>query len=195
MNALFYSPIIKFILKTGLFIFVYPAIADRGDTLLISGDIVNLRAKPSMTSVIYKRLAKNNEVIEISRYQEWVEVTTNSKNLDYGWIHQSLLNTATGQPISTANNKKFEIFRTHFVLLLKNYEENMGKLPFSGVELIDKGTLQVTATDYWFALEPEQRNTVLTEVFDLWRKYVDTGISVMVEIVDDIGGQHMMMFK
>ncbi|NNE37125.1 MAG: SH3 domain-containing protein [Gammaproteobacteria bacterium] len=174
----------------------HSAFADRGDSLVITGDIVNLRSGPSIESRIVKRLVNDDEVIEISRYEDWVEVATNNKRLDYGWIHDSLMETIDGTPASSSSeNEEFITFRTHFVTFIKKVESQTGITPFTEVEQLDAGSLQLTSSDDWISLDPQQRDNILSEVFDLWRNYVATGLSVLVEVIDENGEQHMMMFR
>jgi hypothetical protein len=193
INNLLFS-VRKLLLLTVLSIFSSSLHAKRGDTLIVSGDIVNLHARPSTSSQAFKQLEKNSKVIEISRYEDWVEVTTNDKNLDYGWIHQEFLVTAAGGTLDTTDDKQYAQFRSQFILFLNNYEKT-GMSPFTGVELLEPGALQITAHKDWFALEQKQRNTILTEVYDLWKKYVEPGKSAFIEVVDEKGEQHMMMFR
>ena len=176
-------------------LFSHTANADRGDTLVVNSEIVNLRTQPSVTSQIVKRLARNHEVIEISRYDDWVEVGTKDKGLDYGWIHGPLLVTKQGTAVSSLQNDSFSVFRTQFVALIKDIEKQTGIIPFTEVEQQDEGSLQLTSSKDWLSLAPEQRDELLTEVFDLWRKYVATGLSVSVDVIDENGNQYMMMFR
>ncbi len=178
-----------------LCMFNHSAIADRGDTLVINAEIVNLRSRPSTTSTIVKRLPIDREIIEISRYEDWVEVATNDKRLDYGWIHSDLLAKKDGSPVATPQNHHFSLFRAHFVSLVKEVENKTGVTPFIAVEQLDEGSLQLTSNEDWLSLTLDQRNNILTKVFDLWRKYVETGLSVAVEVMDEDGNQHMMMFR
>lgn len=184
-----------FIILLELLSFLPVAFADRGDTLIITGNTVNLRSRPSASADVIKQLGQKSKVIEISRFEEWVEVTTDESRHDYGWIHQSLLSSFEGKSLAHPENSQFELFKVRYMPLLRGYEDESGIELFSAIELIDTGSVQLIATDDWFGLEQQQRDKYLTEVFDFWRKFVETGKSVSVEIIDSSGEQHMMMFK
>ncbi len=184
-----------FIVSIELLSFLPTAFADRGDTLIITGNTVNLRSRPSPLAEVIKQLGGNSKVIEISRFEEWVEVTTDESRHDYGWIHQSLLSSIEGISLAFPENGQYEQFKVQYLFLLREYEDDAGIELFSGIDLVDTGTLQIIASDDWFGIEQQQRERYLSEVFDLWKQFVDTGKSVSVEIIDSSGEPHMMMFK
>lgn len=193
-NSLFKTALI-FIISIELLSFLPTAFADRGDTLIVTGNTVNLRSRPSTSAEVIKQLGQNSKVIEISRFEEWVEVTTDESRHDYGWIHQSLLSSIEGISLAFPENSQYERFKAQYLSLLSKYEDESEIELFSGIELIDTGTLHLIATDDWFGIEQQQRDKYLSEVFDLWRQFVDTGKSVSVEIIDSSGEPHMMMFN
>lgn len=195
MNNSPYKTAFIFIILLELLSFLPVAFAGRGDTLIITGNTVNLRAQPSTSADVIKQLGQMSKLIEISRFEEWVEVTTIESNHDYGWIHQSLLSSIEGIPLTFPESSQFEEFKSRYISLLKGYKDESGIELFSVIELIDTGSVQLIATDDWFGLEQQKRDKYLTEVFDLWRKFVETGISVSVEIIDSNGEQHMLMFN
>ncbi|MGK0297350.1 MAG: hypothetical protein ACI9XC_000953 [Gammaproteobacteria bacterium] len=167
-----------------------------GDGLIITGSIVNLRAEPSMQGKILLKLSRDKEVIEISRYQEWIEVATKREDFDTGWIHKSLLDSLDGtlEELNT-DVVKFNDFKPVYEDLIQNFISAKGINPFSKTEHRGGGNISMVATNDWFTFSQPEREKLLSEIFNLWRQRVEIGLSVMVEVVDNNNEQHMVMFR
>lgn len=75
------------------------ALADTGDTLLVTGQGVNVRTQPSLEGRIVLRVDRNRKVIEIERTGDWVRVEIEGRGGREGWIHGSLLAPVPGGPL------------------------------------------------------------------------------------------------
>ncbi|MFT5396484.1 MAG: hypothetical protein ACI85N_001683 [Gammaproteobacteria bacterium] len=167
--------------------------AATGDQLIITGNIVNLRAAPSTDAASPIKLLKDRKVIEIQRQGDWVEVKTNREDIKSGWIYKTLITKLKKK--ESAEEKRFRIFKQRFTAYKENVRNQNGIPQFK--EVIDKGegTLHVIATESWLATTHETRGVSLTEVFKLWSAVVPVGSSLTVIVLDEQGEQHTMMMR
>jgi Bacterial SH3 domain len=77
------------------------ALAAEGDSLKVSGDGVNVRARPESGAPILRQVNRDEPVIELGREGDWVEVRLPDRDTQ-GWIHGSLVSTVEGQPVAAA---------------------------------------------------------------------------------------------
>ncbi|MGH6905762.1 MAG: SH3 domain-containing protein, partial [Geminicoccaceae bacterium] len=66
------------------------AIAAPGDPLVVTSDVVNVRAGPGTDNPVLFHVARDQQVVELTRTGNWVQVQIPYEAAD-GWIHQSLL--------------------------------------------------------------------------------------------------------
>jgi len=78
------------------------ALAAAGDTLVVTGDAVNLRFGPSTNTRVRQRVARDQRVMELQREGEWVRVELVDGDGREGWIHGSLLAPPGGEPLAAA---------------------------------------------------------------------------------------------
>jgi len=78
------------------------ALAAAGDTLVVTGDAVNLRFGPSTNTRIRQRVARDQQVMELQREGEWVRVEIVDSDGREGWIHGSLLAPPGAEPLAAA---------------------------------------------------------------------------------------------
>ena len=177
-------------------LFCLHGMAETGDGLVINGSRVNLRAEPPIIAKIRLQLDRGDEVIEISRYEEWVEVATKRNDVESGWIHGSLLMLPENNSDEPDEERlAFNEFSMEFEKLMNSSYPISSEKLFSEVQHLQHGNIRIMATEYWFKLQQDERDRLLTEVFNLWRRWVIPGYSVMVEIVDKHNQQHMMILK
>jgi hypothetical protein len=77
-----------------------PALAGAGDTLVVTGDSVNVRAGPSTNAPVKTRLRQDQQVMELQRQGDWVRAEIAGSGGQDGWIHSSLL-APPEEPLST----------------------------------------------------------------------------------------------
>jgi hypothetical protein len=182
-----------------IFSFLLPmidVIADPGDGLIIIGTNVNLRSKPSLDSEVFLKFNKGKEVLEISRTLDWIKVATKREDYSAGWIHESLLKPFNGESNRLDSEiVAFNRFKLEYEKLIENIILEKGSNPFTAVENTERGQITFIATNDWFTYAQTDREKILSDIFNLWLKQVDVGISVMVEVVDNNYIQHMVMFR
>jgi len=167
--------------------------AAAGDKLIITGNIVNLRAAPSTDAASPIKLLKDRKVIEIQRQGDWVEIKTNREDIKTGWIYKTLVKKLKKK--ESAEEKRFRIFTQRFNAYKENVSKQNGIPQFK--EVIDKGegTIHVIATEAWLATTHEARGASLNDVFKLWSDVVPVGSSLTVIVLDEQGEQHTMMLR
>jgi hypothetical protein len=69
---------------------VKSVLAAPGDGLVVTGELVNVRAGPSMEYRVSLQVQRNQRALELAREGEWVQVKLAGRG-EEGWIHQSLL--------------------------------------------------------------------------------------------------------
>lgn len=161
--------------------------AEPGDTLEVTGEVVNLRAEPTTKAKVLIKLVKGNKVTEIQQKGNWIEVETHHDDIKSGWVHKSLL----GQSGSTANTEPV----TRFDRFMARYNEQNNKTYFSDVKNRGEGVIELTVTDAWLNAEREVRSQSVTDIFKLWAEAYGTGRSVSVIVLDAQGEQHMIMLR
>lgn len=67
----------------------------KGDTLTVTGDNVNLRSGPSTDAAVLTTLSRGDQVSEVSRNGDWVEVVTITDNPQGGFLSGQFLAPAT----------------------------------------------------------------------------------------------------
>ena len=75
------------------------ALAAAGDTLVVTGDGVNVRFGPSTNTRIRQRVPRDQQVMELQREGDWVRVEIVDSDGREGWIHGSLLAPPGGEPL------------------------------------------------------------------------------------------------
>jgi Bacterial SH3 domain len=68
-----------------------PAQAEAGDTLVVTGDSVNVRIGPSTNARVKMRVDQHQQVMELQRQGDWVRAEIAGSGGQDGWIHGSLL--------------------------------------------------------------------------------------------------------
>ena len=85
------------LLGFGMAVLATAAVAAPGDALIVTGDVVNVRAGPGTGNPVLFHVARDQQVVEVTRTGDWVQVQVPGEA--DGWIHQSLLEeTAHAQP-------------------------------------------------------------------------------------------------
>jgi SH3-like domain-containing protein len=74
-----------------------PALAAPGDTLVVTGDDVNVRVGPSSNARVKMRVYQDQQVMELQRQGDWVRAEIGGTGGQDGWIHRSLLAPPDGE--------------------------------------------------------------------------------------------------
>jgi hypothetical protein len=71
------------------------ALAANGDHWLVTGNGVNVRARPDAGAPVLFQVSRNAVALEVGRNGEWVQVRLPDRHAE-GWIHSSLLSAGAG---------------------------------------------------------------------------------------------------
>lgn len=180
------------------FVYIENSLAGTGNTLVISGSIVNVRTAPTTDSEAPIRLRRGHQVVEIQRQGEWVEVETGHVNTKTGWIHESLISTtpATRAPVqqgARSSNVLFNNFMQIFEARKESIKNQDDALYFVNARLKGEATVVVIATEAWLVSDIKERQDALSKVLDIWSEVNPETTSITVRVYDLYGEQHMMM--
>jgi hypothetical protein len=78
------------VLGASMTLLAMAAVAAPGETLVVTGEVVNVRAGPGMGQPVLFHAYRDQQAKELARTDEWVHVTIPGQASD-GWIHRSLL--------------------------------------------------------------------------------------------------------
>ncbi len=173
--------------------FVSNGNAATGDKLIITANIVNLRAAPTVEASVLIKLLKDRKVTEVHRQGGWVEINTGREDVRSGWIHQSLITKETSE--ESHEQQRFKKFIKKFNDYNEELNKETGKQYFKNTIHKENYNINVIATEDWLKIDQEERSLVLNNIFKLWSDVVPVGNSVSVIILDEQGEQHMIMLR
>lgn len=194
-----YAELAKSIFTVLLMLFTLASDAAE-NLLVVTSTLVNVRAHPATTAPILIKLAEGRIVTEIQRQQDWIKVGIDNAVIETGWVNSALLaplpstTTNEGSPQSVRYSD-FETFIDKFEVLNADTQKQAGFIPFSKAELSGTDTITVTATSDWFTATQNQREEILSAVFELWSSTVEHGESITVQVLDQNNEFHMVMFR
>jgi hypothetical protein len=73
------------------------ALAAPGDALVVTADVVNVRAGPGSDAPVLRQVDRDQQALELARQGDWVQVRLPDRDA-VGWIHGSLLATVVSRP-------------------------------------------------------------------------------------------------
>jgi Bacterial SH3 domain len=81
------------VVGVGIALLATAALATPGDSLVVTGDAVNVRAGPGSDYRILVQVYEGEPAVELAREGQWIQVELTDRR-EEGWIHQSLLELA-----------------------------------------------------------------------------------------------------
>jgi hypothetical protein len=78
------------VLGAAMMLLATAAVAASGDALVVTGEVVNVRAGPGMSATVLFHAYRDQQAVELGRTDDWIQVRLPEHAAD-GWIHQSLL--------------------------------------------------------------------------------------------------------
>ena len=139
------------------------AVAAPGDPLVVTSDVVNVRAGPGTDNPVLFHVIRDQQVVELTRAGNWVQVQIPDQAAD-GWIHQSLLQVveraqparrrgrrrpSTTRSVPVRERAPLALFRSNVTELNARAVAVAGVELFAGAEPADGGTVQVMVTEAW----------------------------------------------
>ncbi|HEX4861939.1 MAG TPA: SH3 domain-containing protein [Rhizomicrobium sp.] len=76
----------------------------QGDKLTVTGDAVNLRSGPSTDAAVLAQLSRGDQVSEVSRNGDWVEVVTVAASPTGGYVSGQYLAPASAAPVASGGD-------------------------------------------------------------------------------------------
>jgi len=185
------------------------AMAGSGDPLVVTGDVVNVRAGPGTGNPVLFHVSRDQQVVELTRTGDWIQVQVPGEAAD-GWIHQSLLEVARGAPtapqaleavpVGTARapgsagagsmppeNDGIARFRDNVSELNARAVAVAGVELFAGAEPTDSGTVQVMVTEAWDLVPEAGQQSYTNALFDHWRAAAGGSEPLRLQVVDPGG--------
>jgi uncharacterized protein YraI len=172
--------------------------AASGDTLVVTGSRVNVRAGPGTNTQVTTQVSRDQQVIERDRQGEWLRVEIAGSAGAEGWIHSSLLAPAPGQTTTIAapdpaagpsagDLAGVQQFRASVDYLNKRALQVAGVDLFTGVEAAGAGAVRVSTTDAWNTMPPAGQRSYLNTLVDRWMAAKGGSEPASVQIVDPSG--------
>jgi uncharacterized protein YraI len=172
--------------------------AASGDTLVVTGSRVNVRAGPGTDTQVTTQVSRDQQVIERDRQGEWLRVEIAGSAGAEGWIHSSLLAPAPGQTTTIAapdpaagpsagDLAGVQQFRASVDYLNKRALQVAGVDLFTGVEAAGAGAVRVSTTDAWNTMPPAGQRSYLNTLVDRWMAAKGGSEPASVQIVDPSG--------
>jgi len=158
-------------------------------TIYVKGQRVNLRGNPSLTSGTIRKLRRGQPLTQVSRLGNWLQVLTNDAGDRLGWIHASLVAKTRPAPSFKApsERKALKVFQKSFDRFNANIKSLKGMTFFNDVEYIDRGVIQITATDILLSAPQKYQEKYLMSLMEMWLEARETTRSSAVKIVDKNG--------
>jgi len=181
------------------------ATAAPGDSLRVTGGVVNLRAGPSTDHRVVAQLQRDDRVTEMERRSNWVRIRFDQPDGDSAWIYAALVEPAPPSRSSTAvpsdqpkaeapaPSAAFKAFRAEFQRFNDTMREALGSPYFDHAEHLGDGRIRVTATQQWLAEDETNRRRKARTVLYMWQAAQDRRREVAVEIVDERGQARMRL--
>jgi uncharacterized protein YgiM (DUF1202 family) len=172
--------------------------AASGDTLVVTGSRVNVRAGPGTDTQVTTQVSRDQQVIERDRQGEWLRVEIAGSAGAEGWIHSSLLAPAPAQTTTIAAPEPaagpsardlagVQQFRASVDYLNKRALQVAGVDLFTGVEPAGGGAVRVSTTDAWNTMPPAGQRSYLNTLVDRWMAAKGGSAPGSVQIVDPSG--------
>lgn len=160
--------------------------------LYVQERIVNLRKSPSLESRTFWKLKMGQRLTQVSRSGNWLQVQADDAGGNLGWVHASLVGkTKPPPPKPGSEQKAFKIFRKSFDRFNFNIKSLKGMAFFNDVKYLDRGVIQITATDILLSAPKKYREKYLMTLMEMWLEVKEPTLPAAVRIVDTVGRLRM----
>jgi Bacterial SH3 domain len=171
--------------------------AAEGDSLMVTGNGVNVRASPKSEAPVLQQAHRAEPAVELAREGGWVRVRLPERDIE-GWIHGSLLAAAGGAGTNANQNASPKLaavgvpidalagFRQSIEYLNTRALAAAGVDLFADVRMAGDDVVQIVATDAWEVVPETGRQSYLNALADRWSATVGSPLS-RLQIVDESG--------
>jgi hypothetical protein len=180
-------------------LFATAALAAPGDPLVITSDVVNVRAGPGTDNPVLFHVARDQQVVELTRTGNWIQVQIPDEAAD-GWIHHSLLQAVepaqpapdaaaatVGSPSAPSEAEALALFRRNVTELNARAVAVAGVELFAGAEPANGGTIRVMVTETWDLIPEAGQKSYTNALFEQWRAAAGGDDPLRVQVVDPDG--------
>ena len=175
------------------------AVAAPGDPLVVTSDVVNVRAGPGTDNPVLFHATRDQQVVELTRTGNWVQVEIPDQAAD-GWIHHSLLRVieraqpapdgaagTVGARSAPSESDAIALFRSQVAEFNARAVAAAGVELFAGAEPADGGTVRVMVTEAWDLVPEAGQQSYTNALFDQWRAAAGASEPLRVQVVDPDG--------
>ncbi len=158
--------------------------------IFVKGEVANIRQQPTIKSLAIGKSKKGQELTKLARSGNWFQVRVNDQAGRKGWIHASLVGKTLPDPSSKAvtQHQAFNLFRKYFQQFNADIKAQKGTTFFEHVEYLDRGVIQVTATNIFLSAPELYKNKYVGKIARKWLEMKKKGRSGgVVRIVDAEG--------
>jgi uncharacterized protein YgiM (DUF1202 family) len=172
------------------------ALAAPGDIHRVSGaEVVNLRAGPSEQSNIRGTVERGDEVIELTRDDNWVGLRV-LRTGEEGWIYGGLLEQITQSGLLPGDaggegDAGFLQLSESFDRLMRRVNGDLGYRVVEEAAPVAEGVLQVRPTESWLRNAGREAHMMAALAFyELWKNH-QNGRPVTLIMTDDRGEEYI----
>lgn len=156
--------------------------------IYVKGTVVNLRQHPTVQSPTLWKLMKGQQLTQIARSGNWIQVLVDDKGGKRGWVYSSLVGEMNPhhptKPIT--QHQTFSAFLKYFEQFNAEIKSQKGTTFFENVEYLDKGIIQVTATGIFLSAPDLYKKKYVGKITQRWSA-LRVGFPAVVRIVDAKG--------
>lgn len=162
---------------------------ENGTQIYVKGAVANIRQDPSIQSPTIWKFKKGQQLTQVDRSGNWVQILADDIGNKRGWIHASLIGTLKPDQPQKAENphqafndylKFFERFNTEIKMI-------KGTTFFENVEFLGNGVIQVTATQIFLSGPEIYKKKYVAKIVNKWWDLRGPGLRAAVKIVDTEG--------
>jgi uncharacterized protein YgiM (DUF1202 family) len=192
------------------------ALAAPGDALVVTADVVNVRAGPGSDAPVLRQVDRDEQALELARQGDWVQVRLPDRDA-VGWIHGSLLATVVSRPAAEvaapapvagaqpgdaagqaepdqmaatgepATAAALARFRETVTNLNERALAAAGVDLFTDVKALGDGVVQVTATDAWTVVPEGGQQSYMNALLGHLLAATGGGQPLRLQVVDRTG--------
>ncbi|GJL79213.1 MAG: hypothetical protein NPINA01_22020 [Nitrospinaceae bacterium] len=157
-------------------------------TLYVQGRIVNLRRNPFLTSQTVWKLKKGEQLVEVNRSGNWIQVQQKNAERRAGWVHASLVSKVNISPSKPHSEREaYKKFRESYHRFNAEIKRSKGMTFFKDLEYLKPGMIQITATDILLSAPRKYKEKYLRTLMKMWQEERKNSLPAAIKIVDATG--------
>ncbi|MGH6718790.1 MAG: SH3 domain-containing protein [Alphaproteobacteria bacterium] len=154
------------------------------DTLVVTGDRVNVRGGPGTEHAVVGKVVEGQVVIGRERQGAWYHIDPGGGRAE-GWVHQSYVRLKPAGTVGDTGGSRIARFRRSLETESRRVLEATGSFPFVGAEDLGDGVVAVVSSEDWFVGGGDLSGDAW-RLYQLW-KAENGGRRVVLAITDTDG--------